>query len=464
MENSIAPTQSYRLNSSSKTADLIERLAQEAESASRKIEDIRGPDEGRVAHNKALTEKIAQTRGRNLVYPFVGSGLGNGPLVELEDGSVKLDLINGIGIHVMGHSHPQIIRAALRGALCDVVMQGNLEPNKEYLELHKKLVEIAGRKSRLKYAWLATCGTMANENALKACRQKATPARMIIAMENAFAGRSTLMAEVTDNPAFKVGLPSYNEVLRVPWYNKKDKSSSDTALRIFKEHVAKHENNISCFTFEPMQGEGGYNVAPREFFVPMLDFCKQKKIPVWLDEVQTFTRTGNFFAFETLGLGEYVDVCTVAKTLQTGATLFTEEMNPKPGLISGTFSGATVSLTTGLEILNTLDNGGFMGPSGRVQKIHNEFVDMLNRLNESSCKGDLNDAGGLGLMVAVTPFDGSKEKTDKLMQTLFRNGILSFGCGHDPYRLRFLIPAVTESRHIEMARKIIEKSILEMKA
>ena len=63
--------------------------------------------------------------------------------------------------------------------------------------------------------------------------------------------------------------------------------------------------------------------------------------------MQTFCRTGEFFAFETLNLGEYVDVVSVAKTLQTGATFYTEELNPKPGLVSGTFSGSTVALAAG---------------------------------------------------------------------------------------------------------------------
>jgi 4-aminobutyrate aminotransferase-like enzyme len=78
---------------------------------------------------------------------------------------VKLDLINGIGIHILGHSHPSVTKAAVRGALSDAVMQGNLQPNKEYLELSEKMLEIARKGSRLNHIWFATCGTIANENA-----------------------------------------------------------------------------------------------------------------------------------------------------------------------------------------------------------------------------------------------------------------------------------------------------------
>lgn len=440
----------------------IEALVQEVVGASSQIEGVRGPDSAREAATKEMIDRLGVTRGRPLFFPYIGSGVGRGPYVELEDGSVKLDLINGIGIHIMGHSHPRVIAASLRGALSDVVMQGNLEPNKEYLELSKKLLDIASRNSRLKHVWLSTCGTMANENALKACRQKKTPARMILAMEAAFAGRSTMMAEITDNPGFKVGLPSYNEVLRIPWYNKKDARSAEKSLNILKEHVAKHDKNICCFSFEPMQGEGGYNVAPREYFLPLLDFCRESQIPIWLDEVQTFTRTGRFFAFETLGLGDYVDVCTIAKTAQNGATFYTEELNPKPGLIAGTFSGSSAALSAGLEILNILDKENYMGPNGKIMTTHKEFVGMLNELNETTCKGLLQEAGGLGLMVAVTPLDGSKEKVDKLMQILFKNGLICFNCGKGPYRLRFLIPMVISSDDIRAAKNIIEKSVLEI--
>lgn len=456
------PTISSHLSASNTVEKLINELVAEVEAHSARIEGVRPPNPESAERAKELVNKVGVTRGRPLYFPYMGSGLGRGPYVELEDGSVKLDLINGIGIHLMGHSHPRVIKAALRGALSDIVMQGNLQPNKEYYEFSKKLVELASRHSRLKYVWLATCGSLANENALKACRQKKNAARMIIAMNAAFAGRTTMMAEVTDNPAFKQGLPDYNEVLRVPFYDKNDPQSGEKSLRIFKEHVAKHEGNICAFSFEPMQGEGGYNVAPREFFLPMLDFCKEKGIPVWLDEVQTFTRTGYFFAFETLNIGQYVDVCTIAKTAQNGATFFTEEFNPKPGLIAGTFSGSSPALSAGLEILNILDNEGYMGPEGKVAQIHQNFVAMLNRLNETTCKGLLRDAGGLGLMVAVTPLDGSKEKVDKLIHKLFENGLLTYSCGRGPYKLRFLLPAVMTPEDIDVAGKIIEKSVLEI--
>lgn len=453
-----------QINQSPQIEGLIADLVDEVMVFNHALQTVSDPIESCVAQAQKKIKQTGDLRGRPLYHNYIGTGAGRGPFVELEDGSVKMDLINGIGIHIMGHGHPRVIKAAVRGAISDIVMQGNLQPNNEYLKLSEKLVQIASRKSKLKYAWFATCGTMANESALKMARQKnSTPQgspRMIMAMKNAFAGRSTIMAEVTDNAAYKQGLPDYNEVLRIPNYDKKDPQSSEKALKAMKEHVEKYPKQISCFVFEPMLGEGGFVPVPREFYVPMLEFCRQQKIAVWADEVQTFMRTGEFFAFETMDLGQYVDIVTIAKTLQLAATLYTEEYNPKPGLIAGTFSGSTPSMSAGLEILNIMEEG-FIGPNGRVHQIHRRFIDGFNHLATTTCKGLIHDAGGMGLMIAFTPFDGKKEQVESLIKKLFANGIIAFSCGKDPVRIRLLVPAVILDQEIDLALEIIGRTLQE---
>lgn len=427
--------------------------------------EIQGPRDPKPELKASYEEKIKRVgayRGRPLFYPYLGSGAGNGVYVELEDGSIKLDLINGIGIHILGHGNRKLIEACIAGSTQDIVMQGHLQANMEYLKFNEKIINLAKKKSNIAHAWITTCGTMANENALKIARQKNSPARMIISMKNAFAGRSTMMAEVTDNPEYKVGLPEYNEVLRIPFFDKNDPKSKETSFNKFKEHVAKHEKNICAFVFEPMLGEGGYYHAPRDFFVPILDFCKDKKIAVWVDEIQTFCRTGELFAFETLDIGQFVDICTIAKTAKTGVTLYTDEYNPKPGLIAGTFASSTPALWAGMAVIDELTQNGYLGPNGKIQKIHKLFVDMLNELNNTTCKGMIKDAGGLGLMIAATPLDGSKEKVMEVLKVMFKNGLMAFNCGKGPHRLRFLVPAVITEKDIGVAKKIIEKSLLEV--
>jgi len=451
----------HQLLKSPKIQKLIEELVQEVFAIDQNIKTIQPASAAFAEHGKSEIQKAGTVRGRPLYYDYVGTGAGNGAYVELEDGSVKLDLINGIGIHLMGHAHPRLIKAAIRGALVDVANQGNLQPNKEYRIFLEKITAMAGKRSRLKYGWLSTCGTMANESALKIARQKTTPARMVLCFKNAFAGRSTMMAELTDNPAFKVGLPEYHEMLRLPFYDYRDPKSTEKTLNGMKEHFEKHGKNICVFTFEPMLGEGGYMPAPKEFFLPLLDFCKSQNVPIWFDEVQTFSRTGEAFAFETLGLGDYVDICTIAKTAQVGVTLYTEAMNPQPGLIAGTFSGASSALAAGIEILEMLSEGDYFGPEGKIQSIHKKFTGMLKELGETSCKGKIGDVAGMGLMIAFTPLDGKKETVEKILKSIFRKGLMAFSCGKDPVRLRFLVPAVIKDEDIQVARKIIEEALLE---
>ncbi len=439
---------------------LIKNLVGEVVKLNSQLPGIREPQGVSTENAKKLMDQVAEFRGRPLHYPYIGSGAGRGPFVELQDGSVKLDMINGIGIHLFGHGHPRVLAAAVRGALSDVVMQGNLQPNIEYLKMTQKLVELAGRNSRLKHSWFSSCGTMANETALKIARQKHSPAKMVLSFKNAFAGRSTMMAELTDNPAYKQGLPDYHEILRIPFYDKKDPQSGEKSLKAMQEHFEKHPGNIACFCFEPMLGEGGYQAAPREFFIPLLELCREEKVAIWADEVQTFCRTGELFAFETLNIGQYVDICTLAKTAQLGATLYTAEYNPKPGLIAGTFAGSSVSLSTGMEMISMLQEG-FLGPQGRIQKIHKRFIEGFHKLNETTCKGNVQDPGGLGLMIAFTPFDGKKEQVDLFLKNLFHNGMIAFGCGKDPLRARMLVPACIEDQEIDLALSLIEKTILQ---
>ena len=227
--------------------------------------------------------------------------------------------------------------------------------------------------------------------------------------------------------------------------------------------MAKFPKDIAVFSFEPMQGEGGYRVAPREFYLPLLDFCREQGIAVWADEVQTFCRTGELLAIQTLDIGEKVDIVTVAKALQNGATLYTEEYNPQPGLIAGTFSGSSAALEAGIAVLEELSENQYFGSGGKISKIHQGFVEGLQALAEGSCKGLIHEPGGLGLMIAFTPHDGSREKMLASLKTFYKNGLIAFGCGRDPYRIRFLVPAIIQENQIQEALSIIEKSLLETK-
>ena len=157
---------------SKQTDALVEALVEQILIYSHQIDGVKGPDAALESGLAKNIQEVGAVRSRPLFYNYLGSGLGRGPYVELQDGSVKLDFINGIGIHLFGHSHPRVLRATIKGAISDIVQQGNLQPNSEYLEISSALLRVAKKNSRLNYVWLSTCGTMANENALKIARQK----------------------------------------------------------------------------------------------------------------------------------------------------------------------------------------------------------------------------------------------------------------------------------------------------
>ena len=165
-------------------------------------------------------------KGRAPLFPYIGSGIGHGPLVQLSDGSVKWDMINGIGVHMFGHGDLDLVGTALRGAIADTVMQGNLQFNTEVIEFGELLAGEAARGSNLKHAFLINSGALANESALKVCFQKNAPADRVLAFSGAFAGRTMAMVQIGDSAAGRIGLPHDLAVDYVPFYDPRDGEAS----------------------------------------------------------------------------------------------------------------------------------------------------------------------------------------------------------------------------------------------
>lgn len=453
----------------------IASIVRELASAQARITGARPPQGDGKETLDSWLGRFAATRGRPALYPYVGSGLGNGPLVELVDGSVKWDLINGIGVHMFGHSDPTMVEAALRSALSDVCMQGNLQFNADSIEFAEFLIAEASRVSRLSRCFVTNSGAMANEQALKICQQKTGAAPRIIAFQDCFMGRSTTMAQIGDGPAYRVGVPLNTLVDYMPFYDPDlGQRSIDMAVWHLKQCIQRYPKQHSCFVMELVQGEGGFNAAPREFFLPLMQICRDAGIPVWDDEVQTFGRTTSMYCFEDLGLGEYIDVVTVGKMSQACAVLYTDDMNPKPGLLSGTFQASGSAFAVGLAALRRLKAGGYYGPDGRIarlQKSWREHADAFVArhrawfppVRTSFGTPMTRLVGGVGGMLRMTPFGGDKDRIMKLLHRLFADGVIAFYCGHDPYHLRLLPPVgVMRPEHFGPVFEIFEKSFAEV--
>lgn len=409
------------------------------------------PDRGHQAG-----ARVAEARGRPLYFDdLVGSGLGRGALVETIDGAVRYDFITGIGVHFFGHSDADLLRTAVTAALQDVVQQGNLQPNEEYADLLARLIELA--PERLTRGWLATSGADANENALKVCRAARHPAYKIVAFEGCFAGRTTTMAEITDNPAYRAGQHLHGDVLYVPFYDPRDAGSVHKSISRLEEHLHRYEGQICAFMFELIQGEGGFNAGPPAFFEALMKKCQEHNVLVWVDEIQTFGRTTEMFATHALALDELVDLITVGKLLQDAATLYTDALNPPAGLLSGTFSGTTVGLAVGRRILDRLADGAY-GPDGRHAAIERVVLDKLTDLSESTCKGRIAAFGAIGTMAWVMPLGGKKDQVHAVIRAAYERGVITFVTGHGPYRIRMLLPGgvVTDEEVVDALDRLGE--------
>lgn len=430
----------------------VRAITDEVAQRSAQLTDVRPPNPALKESYDQLMARAAAVRGRGLLYPYIGSGLGNGALVELADGSVKWDMICGIGVQFFGHSDPEMIGLAVEAGLDDVVKHGNLASNFEPFAFAETLLKEAGRNSRLKFAYISTSGAMANENAVKVCYQKHAPASRVIAFKDCFMGRSTTMAQIGDAPDYRQGIPLNVHVDYMPFYDPAiaqrmgEARYIDMCVMHLTQYLDRYPNQHACFIFELVQGEGGFNVGTRDYFKALMDVCRARKVAIWDDEIQSFGRLPRMFAYEYFDLGEYVDVFCVGKMTQACATLYTEEYNPKPGLLSGTFTGEGVSFRVGQRVIERLRDGDYYGPRGLMERHHAAFRAEVKGLMERHphlfprVEGLTELVGGAGGMMKFTPFGGNKEKINALCKACFEEGVILFYCGHGPYHVRMLPP------------------------
>lgn len=433
-----------------KAKELLLEIIQEKQA---KITGIKPADPNLEVRYEELLKAFSLFRGSNLWYPYIGSGVGKGALVELLDGSVKYDMISGIGVHFFGHSHPGLIGTAVDAAMSDVIMQGNLQQNLDSLKLAELLVNGSG----LPHCFLCSSGVMANENALKIAFQKNAPANRILAFERCFAGRSLTFSQITDKPSFRQGLPLNIPVDYIPYYDStRPEESTADAVKALKKYIQRYPRGHAIMIFELIQGEGGFYYGTTEFFKALMEILKEHRIAVFSDEVQTFGRTSELFAFQHFGLEEYIDISAIGKLSLCCATLFTEEYKPKPGLLSQTFTSSTSAIEAGKWVVQKLLEGHFYGQNGRIMEIQQRFHMHLKKLEEKYPRL-IEGPFGLGAMVAFTAFGGSLEKATQFTKALFEQGVITFIAGDNPTRVRMLPPAgIIHDAEIDDVMSIIE--------
>ena len=419
------------------------------------------PDKDKMHLIKNHLEDFSSNRGAHFFFQYISSGKGHGPFTELIDGSRKYDLIGAIGPNLLGHSHPLYIKAHLESACNDVIMCGNLLTYPESINLTKLLIDQVKEKSKLRHFWYSCSGSAANDVALKLIWQRTAPRYRIIAFEKSFAGRSVATQNITYNESYRENMPKSIQVDHVPYYDSTDpKNASNKTIKAIKEAVKANPRQHCAIILELIQGEAGFMSAPKEYYQKLLKWCKEQNFYIWIDEIQTFARTKELFAFQMLELDKYVDVVTVGKSLQACGTLYTKELKPKPGLIAGTFNGSLVALNAGEKIVRYLTEGNFYGKIGRIAELEDIFISRFTHLMKDSCKRKITYVGGSGTMISFEVGDSSKKVAMEVVHELFRRGVISFIAGENPTRIRFLLPLSLKGEHIDEIFIIIRESVL----
>ena len=411
------------------------------------------PDE---AYARSL-ERLGELRAAAPALPLLSSGHGEGARVVLADGRRVLDLVAGLGPYVFGHHDEDLLETAAIAAASDVAFQGHVLPGPEYRALSERLVALAG--PRLEHAWLAMSGSMANENALKMLFQRAAPADRVIAFSRAFHGRTLAMAELTDRPGYRDGLPIRDFVDRVPFYDPDDPGSTQASVSALEDLIDRFPGRHAAMCFELVQGEGGFHEAPRAFFAALMETCRRAGIRIWIDEIQTFARTRGLFAFRTLGLEEFVDVVTVGKVLHGSATLFTRDVAPRPKLIAGTWAGSTVGLALGARILERLVVEGYAGPGGRIDRLSGWLDEAFAHL-ETALPGGVTARSGLGAMQAFVPWSGDERVTLEIVEAALEEGVLVQTAGGHPTKIRMLPPLNVTKAELADGFRALERALV----
>ncbi len=443
-----------------------QKLIQEALAEhSSKITGVKGSDPELVEEYEKTLKEFSEYRGGKLFYDYVGSGIGKGALVELCDGSVKYDFITGIGVHYFGHSHPGVVAAEIKGSATNTTMSGNLQQNSDSPKLFKLILDQANKyDAGFDHMFMTSSGVMAAENALKMAFQKRAPAHRVIAFEKCFMGRTMAVSQITDKAAYRKGLPPTLAVDYIPFYDENDHEGSiKRAVSMLEKYFMRHPGDYAAMCMELIQGEGGYFVGNEEFFKAICDTCKKHDVSVIVDEVQTFMRTKEMFAFQYFKLDKHVDFVNIGKNSQVCATIYRNDHKPQPGLISQTFTSSGSAINAAYYMINEVANGGYLGDDGKIEKIHARFKANLIKLNQKY--PDLIEGPwGIGAMVGMTIYKGDATKSKDFTLQLFKNGVLSFIAGASPTRVRFLVPAGgVELEDIDKVCEIIETTLNECK-
>ncbi|MNO79657.1 5-aminovalerate aminotransferase DavT [compost metagenome] len=414
--------------------------------------------------NQSLQQRRmdAIPRGVGQIHQIFADRAENATVWDVE-GREYLDFAGGIAVLNTGHLHPKVMAAVQ-------AQQAKLTHTCFHVFAYAPYVELCEKLNKLvpgdfaKKTLLVTTGSEAVENAIKIARAH-TGRTGVIAFTGAYHGRTHYTLSLTGKVVpYSAGMGLMpGGIFRALYPNALHGISTDDAIasieRIFKNDA--QASDIAAIILEPVQGEGGFTVAPKDFMQRLRALCDEHGIVLIADEVQTGAgRTGTFFAMEQMGIA--ADLTTFAKSIAGGFPLAGVAGKAQimdavaPGGLGGTYAGSPVSCAAALAVIEAFEEEKLLDRAKSVGEI---LTAGLRQIGEKYTS--VLEVRNLGAMVAVElceAGDSNKpaaELTGKIVARARDKGLILLSCGTYYNVLRILVPLTVSDADLERGLRII---------
>jgi 4-aminobutyrate aminotransferase len=427
-----------------------------------------GPNAKRVVEQDAKYVSPSYTRD----YPLVAKR-GHGAMVEDVDGNTFLDFAAGIAVCATGHCHPEVVAAIQKQAAELIHMSGTDFYYENMPRLAEKLASIAPG-AEPKRVYFGNSGAEAIEAAIKLAKYH-TKRDKLIAFHGAFHGRTMGALSLTASRAVQrkgfgtllsgVFHMPYPDTYRGTYGVCPERASADCLSylenELFRRRVDPEE--VAGIFIEPIQGEGGYILAPPEFLQGLQKICQKYGILLVADEVQSgMGRTGKWWAVDHAGVEP--DIICTAKGIASGMPLSamiarSSVMSWKPGAHASTFGGNPVCIAASLATLRLLEDKYMENAKRMGEFILRRTADWCQRFK------NVGEVRGRGLMIGIEFVRDQKTKEkapelrSRIIQSAFQKGLLVLGSGDTT--LRFCPPLLVDEEQADFAVRTVEECIRE---
>jgi 4-aminobutyrate aminotransferase len=415
-------------------------------------------------NEQLMARKAAATpRGVGVMGTFFADRADNAELWDVE-GRRYIDFAGGIAVMNTGHGNPQVVAAIAEQLQRFTHTCYQVVPYESYIALAEKLNALTPGTHAKKTALFST-GAEAIENAIKIARSY-TKRSGVIAFSGAFHGRSLFAVSLTGKvQPYKAGFgPFAPEVYHAPFpcHCANLDEVKKAVQHLFKADI--EPTRVAAIVFEPVQGEGGFNVIQAEAVKWLRALCDEHGIVLIADEIQTgFGRTGKMFAMEHFGV--MPDLMTIAKSLAGGLPLSAvtgraEIMDaPAPGGLGGTYAGNPLAIAAAHAVIDVM-------AAERLPERGQMLGDRLKVVLES-LRADvpqIADVRGLGAMVAVEFNQSGTDTPDadftkRVQAEALKRGLILLTCGVNANVVRFLFPLTVSEPVFDEAMDVLRAAM-----